>query len=135
MLSTSLVGTVIDQKDGDTNGTPWARVTLKYQKQVFRKGEAPQLGDRYITVIGFRQAGEALRKVQKGTLLWVEGEPQASRPYQDKEGAWKSSLEILASDVLPVASGASSGGEGRSARSSAPTPAETGPDFDDPFEM
>jgi single-stranded DNA-binding protein len=90
-----LVGKVTDKYVSDQGKVAFTRVTV--EDEIFlglNDQNEPKTGRRFTQVVCFRDQAKKLATVDKGALVAFSGEFQSGKPYQDKNGEWRSQLEM-----------------------------------------
>lgn len=83
-----------------SNGTPVTTISVASNKTWSDSAGNRQSRTTWFRVACWRRLGEVVAQyVRRGSLVLVTGEMQEPRPWQNKDGEWRASLEVTASTV------------------------------------
>ena len=101
------------------NGVNVASFRIACDRNFARQGEQRQAD--FIDIVAWRQQAEFVSKYfQKGSLIAIEGSLQ-SRQYQDKTGANRTAVEVVASNINFAGPKSSNAGDGNGYQNAAPS--------------
>jgi single-strand DNA-binding protein len=102
-----------------SDGTPFTRFSLAVSRTYKTANGERREETEWFNVVAWRQLAETCeRYLHKGSKVYIEGR-LTQRKYTDKEGAQRTSVEVIASDMeMLTPKAASSGSEGYAAGSS-----------------
>ena len=102
-----------------TTGKNVASFRIACDRNFARQGEQRQAD--FIDIVAWRQQAEFVSKYfQKGSLIAIEGSLQ-SRQYQDKTGANRTAVEVVASNINFAGPKSSNAGDGNGYQNAAPS--------------
>ena len=100
-------------------GTSVCSFRIACDRNFVRQGEQRQAD--FIDIVAWRQQAEFVTKYfQKGSLIAIEGSLQ-SRQYQDKTGANRTAVEVVASNINFAGPKSSNAGDGNGYQNAAPS--------------
>jgi single-strand DNA-binding protein len=124
IMITGRLGRDAELRVTPTNGAPVCNFSVASSRSV-KVGEEWREQTEWFRVVSWNKLAERVGKMcVKGTHVYVEGRLQ-SREYQDANGNPRTSVEVIADDVLILGGGAKGEGEltGDFAEPEAPRPA------------